>query len=170
MKRLLSIGLTLMLVTAALAVRVQAEEIPPEAQAMNIYRAVRAQDYKAMFYLMAFTAKGRATLTTAEQFVIDTAKGYAGSFKTKEEQEVTDRIFHSIADIMVGEAVIAGDRAVVPTSARITANGQTRLFRGSAHLIKQDGVWKLDLTIDDDAEKATAQRTSELFGKPDPAP
>ena len=123
-----------------------------------------------MFYLTAFPPKGKATLTTAEQFAIDMRKGYEGSFKTKEEQAVTDRIFQSIAEIMIGEPVITDDKAVVPTSAKITANGQTRTFKGQAHMIKDEGIWKLDLTFTEDSEQAMSQRTSELFGKPDPGP
>jgi hypothetical protein len=148
----------------------EAKAATPEAQAAKIYRVIRDQDYKAMFYLMAFTTKGKTTLSTAEQFALDVRKGYEGGFKTKEEQAVTDSIFKSIAGIMVGEPVITGDKAVIPTSAKITANGETKVFKGSAHLIKDEGVWKLDLTIDDDAEKAMAQRVQELFGQPDKNP
>jgi hypothetical protein len=119
-----------------------------------------------MFYLMAFTPKGKATLSTADQFALDVHKGYESGFKTVEKKETTDRIFRSIAEIMVGEPVITDDKAVVSTSAKITANGQTRVFKGAAHLIKDDGSWKLDLTISEDAEQAMAQRISELFGKP----
>lgn len=142
----------------------------PEAQTLKIYKAVRDQDYRGMFSLMAFPAKGKATLTTAEQFAIDMQKGYDGSFKTPEEKAATDRIFRSISDIMIGEPVITDDKAVIPTSAKITANGKTRVFKGQAHLIKDDGVWKLDLTFTDDSEKATAQRVGELFGSPENSP
>ena len=165
--------LTLCLITGAFAGRALAQTDPaaakipgPEAQALTIYRAVRDQDYKAMFYLMAFTPKGKTTLSTADQFALDVRKGYDNSFKTAEEKEATDRIFRSIAEIMVGEPVITGDKALVSTSAKITANGRTRVFKGEAHLIKDDGNWKLDLTISEDAEQAMAQRISELFGKP----
>lgn len=142
-------------------------EATPEAQALRIYKAIRDQDYKALFYLMAFTPKGRATMTTAEAFAVDMRKGYESSFKTPAEQAETDKIFQSISDIMIGEPVITVSKAAIPTSARITANGATRTFRGQAYLIKDDGVWKLDLTFTDDTEKATAQRVSEMFGKPE---
>jgi hypothetical protein len=92
-------------------------------------------------------------------------KGYESSFKTPEEQKTTDAIFKSIKDIMVGEAVISGDTAAVPTSATISSNGQTRAFKGVAHLIRHQGTWKLDLTFNDDSEKAMAQRVGEIFGK-----
>ena len=170
MKKILSLMLTFGLITSTMVVRAAAEEITPETQALKIYKVIRDQDYKAMFYLMAFTPKGRATLTSAEQFAMDMQKGYDSSFKTKEEKAECDRMLRSISEIMIGEPVIAGDKAVIPVSAKITANGKTMLFKGQAHLIKEAGVWKLDLTIDDDAEKATAQRVSELFGQPSPVP
>lgn len=177
MKKFLSVLLTLCAFTWTLAPPAGAQEstdtakaATPEAQALKVYQAVRDQNYLAMFYLMAFTPKGKSTLTTAEQFALDVQKGYEGGFKNKEEQAVTDAIFRSIAGIMVGEPVITGDKAVLPVSAKITANGQTRQFKGQAFMCQEEGVWKFDLTFTDDAEQAMAQRVQELFGKPEPAP
>jgi hypothetical protein len=177
MKRFLSVVLTAGVITWAMTARASAQEsspetkaAPPEAQAGKIYRAIRDQDYKAMFYLLAFTPKGKTTLTTPEQFDIDMRKGYESGFKTAQEKETVDHIFKSIAEIMIGEPVISEDKALVPTSSKITANGQTRTFKGEAHLINDEGVWKLDLTFTEDSEKAMSQRVSELFGKPDPSP
>ena len=177
MKKILSVLLTVGVFTWAVAARAGGPEASaadkaatPEAQALKLYKAVRDQDYKGMFYLMAFPEKGKATLTTAEQFAIDMQKGYDSSFKTPEDKERTDRIFRSISAIMIGEPVITGDKADIPTSAKITANDRTLVFKGQAHLIKDDGVWKLDLTFTDDSEKATAQRISELFGTPEKTP
>jgi hypothetical protein len=174
LRKFISALLTIGVITWTASARAEAPESPagdrtatPEAQALKLYKAVRDQDYKAMFYLMAFTVKGKATLSNADQFALDVKKGYESGFKTKEEQAVTDRIFHSIAEIMIGEPVITGDKAEIPTSAKITANGETKFFKGRAHLIKDEGVWKLDLTIDEDAEKAMAQRVQELFGQPE---
>ncbi len=177
MKKILSVVLIVSAVSWAMPIRASAQDNPPEAkaatpeaQALKVYQAVRDQDYKAMFYLMALTPKGKTTLTTADQFATDVRKGYEGSFKTKEEQAVTDRLFKSIAGIMVGEPVITDDKAVLPVSAKITANGKTRQFKGEAHMRHDEGVWKFDLTITDDAEQAMAQRITELFGKPEPGP
>lgn len=176
MKKFLSVLLAIGAFTWAMAPQAGAQEstdtakaATPEAQALKIYQAVREQNYLAMYSLFAFSPKNKATLTTAEQFVADTKKGYESSFKTKEEQSVTDAIFKSIAGIMVGEAVITGDKAVVPVSAKVTANGLTRLFKGQIYLCLDEGVWKLDLTFTDDAEQATARRVAELFGKAEPA-
>ena len=80
----------------------------PASQALKIYKALGAQDYRALFYLMAFTEKGQATLTTAEQFAIEVRQGYESGFKTAEEKAVSDAILASISDIMVGEPVISG--------------------------------------------------------------
>lgn len=139
----------------------------PASQALKIYQTFRDQDYAALFYLVAFTEKNRAGLTSADQFAIDVRKGYESGFKTPEEKASTDAILHSIANIMVGEAVVNGNFAAVPTSAHITINGRVFSFKGTAHLIQDRGVWKLDLTFDEDSEKAMAQRTSELLGAPE---
>ncbi len=138
----------------------------PGAQALKIYQSLRDQNHVAMFYLMAFTPEGRATLTDADQFAKDVKKGYDESFKTPEQKAVSDKLLQSISNIMVGEPVISGDKAVVPTSADITVNEKVYTFKGEAHLILEDGVWKLDLTIDASSEKAMGQRTTELLGKP----
>ena len=174
LKKILCTFLVLGLVAGSLSAQAAAQAKPsgdatatPEAQALRIYKALRDQDYKALFYLMAFTAEGRKSLTTAEAFAIDMQKGYESSFKVPAEQEQTDKIFRSISDIMIGEAVITGNKAVMATSAKITVNGVTPTFRGQAYLIKDDGVWKLDLTFTDDVEKSVAQRVSEILGKPD---
>ena len=141
-----------------------------ETQTVKIYRTLRDQDWKAWYYLAAFSPKLKAELkekgTTADDFAADVWKGYNSSFKTPEEKKATDDIFKSITEIMVGEAVITGQTAVVPTTAKISAGGKTRTFKGAAHLVDDAGVWKLDLTFSDDAEKATSQRVSEIFGSP----
>ena len=140
----------------------------PEAQTLKIYRAFRDQDYKALFYLIAFTPQARVSAMSADTFAADMQRGYEASFKTPEERAGTDKILRGISDIMIGEPVITGTKAAVPTSAKITGpTGVTITFRGQANLIKEDGVWKLDLTFTDDTEKAMAQRTAEIFGNPE---
>lgn len=138
----------------------------PEAQALKIYHSLRDQDYKAMYYLLAATEKGKANFGTVDQFASDVQKGYDDSFKTPEEKAESDNLLKSISDILIGEAVITGNKAVVPTSARITINNQVYTFKGQAFLIQDEGVWKLDLTFDENSEKAMGQRTAELLGKP----
>jgi len=168
---------TLGLAAVALAPRAYAEATAPDATATvaetqtgKVYRALRDLDWMAWYNLVAFSEKLTAELkdkgTTPEMFAADMQKGYESSFKTPEEKKVTDDIFKSIKDIMVGEAVISGDTAVVPTSATISSNGQARAFKGTAHLIRRQGTWKLDLTFSDDSEQAMAQRVGEIFGKP----
>lgn len=165
---LLAMGIVVCLLTPpAVAQAAGDTTATPAAQALKIYQALRDQDYRALFHLLAFTAKGQATLTTAEDFARDVRAGYDSGFKTPEEKAISDRILASISGIMIGEPVITGNKAAIPTSARITVKGQTLTFRGMAHLIKDKGVWKLDLTFDEDSEKTMAQRTGELIGSPE---
>lgn len=160
-----------LLAAPALAQRSAAAEsrATPASQALKIYKALGAQDYRSLFYLIAFTEAGQTTLSTPEQFALDMDTGYASSFKTSEARARSDAILKSISDIMIGEPEISGNLAHVPTSSHITIDGQVHTFRGVAHLILDRGVWKLDLTIDEDSEKAMAQRTTELLGKPEQA-
>ncbi len=169
---LLAVGVIALLVAAPAGAKEKAKpkvipQATPAAQALKIYQALRDQDYKGMFYLLAFTEKGRATLTTAEAFGIEVQRGYDMSFKSPEEKAASDALLASISDIMVGEPVITDNKAVIPTSSRITVQGNTYMFKGAAHLILDGGVWKLDLTFDENSEAAMAQRTAELLGKPE---
>ncbi|MGH8049328.1 MAG: hypothetical protein ACREPB_01560 [Arenimonas sp.] len=166
---LLSLGVMALLMAAPANAKLKAtgnKAATPEAQALKIYQSLRDQDYKAMYYLLAATEKGKATFGTVEQFALDVQKGYDGSFKTPEEKAASDNLLKSISDIMIGEPVITGNKAVVPTSAKITVNSKVYTFKGEAFLIKDDGVWKLDLTFDENSEKAMGQRTAELLGRP----
>lgn len=138
----------------------------PSDQALKFYQSLRDQDYKAMYYLLAVTERGKATFGTVDEFARDVKKGYDASFATPEEKLASDNLLKSISDIMIGEAVITDNKAVVPTSAKITINNQVYTFKGAAFMIQDQGVWKLDLTFDESPEKAMAQRTSELLGKP----
>lgn len=168
---LISLSVMALLASAPVHAKVKAvgsTTATPETQALKIYQSLRDQDYKAMYYLLAATEKGKAMFGTVDQFALDVQKGYDDSFKTPEEKTVSDNILKSISDIMIGEPVIAGNKAVVPTSAKITINNKVYTFKGEAFLILDEGVWKLDLTFDEDSEKAMAQRTTELLGKPAP--
>ena len=170
-KLLPSALLALCVFVGATAIPAVAESGPtqatsPEAQAVKIYRSLRDQDWQAWFFLVAFSPKAKESLkdTTAEAFAADVWKGYNNSFKTPEDKKKTDDLFKSIGGIMVGEAVISGNTAAVPTSARITVNDKVLAVSGIAHLINVDGVWKLDLTFSDNTEQATSQRVGELIG------
>lgn len=141
----------------------------PAAQALKIYQSFRDQDYRALYYLVAATEKGKTMFGTVDQFALDVKNGYDSGFKTPEEKTKTDNILKSISSIMIGEPVITGNKAAIPTSSRITIDNKVYTFRGTANLIQDDGVWKLDLTFDENVEKAMAQRTAELLGKPETA-
>lgn len=166
---LLSLGVIALLAVAPVNAKVKAtsdKAATPKTQALKIYQSLRDQDYKAMYYLLAATERGKATFGTVDQFARDVQKGYDESFKTPEEKAASDNLLKSISDIVIGEPVITGNKAVVPTSAKITVNNQVYTFKGEAFLIRDEGVWKLDLTFDENSEKAMGQRTAELLGKP----
>ncbi len=166
---LIAIGVIALLVAAPAGAKEKAKAaaIPratPAAQALKIYQSVRDQDYRAMYYLLAVTAKGKTGLGTQDEFARDMKKGYDDGFKTPEEKAASDRFFASLSDIMIGEPVITGNKAVVSTSAKAIVNDQVFSFKGVAYLILDDGAWKLDLTFDEDAGKAMTQRLTELLG------
>lgn len=166
---LLALGVIASLIALPVSAKVKTtgnKVATPAAQALKIYQSLRDQDYRVMYYLLAATEKGKASFGTVDQFARDVQRGYDESFKTVQEKTESDNLLKSISDIKIGKPVITGNKAVVPTSAKITVNNQVYTFKGEAFLIKDEGVWKLDLTFDENSEKAMGQRTAELLGKP----
>ncbi len=166
---LLAVGVIALLVAAPTDAKEKAKaaaipQATPAAQTLKIYQSVRDQDYRAMYYLLAVTAKGKTGFGTQDEFARDMKKGYEDGFKTPEEKAASDRFFASLSDFKTGEPVITGNKAVVSTSANAIVDGQVFRFKGQAYLILDEGVWKLDLTFDEDAGKAMTQRLTELLG------
>ncbi|MEO6391323.1 MAG: hypothetical protein ABIP75_05680 [Pyrinomonadaceae bacterium] len=137
----------------------------PEAQTKRIYEAIRDLNFRDFYYLLAVSPKLKKRFPAdPETFARDMREGFEGGPANASEAKLTRDMFNSIREIMVGPAVITGKKAVVPTSARITVEGHNYLYEGSAHLILDDGEWKLDLTDTDDLEVAMTKSTMLLLG------
>ncbi len=117
-----------------------------------------------MFFIVKFSPKVQADMPDDPDVF---ATGLAQGIRDSDPEGVVDKLFKSITDIMIGEPVVNGNNAEVPTAANLTINGKVVHFKGTAHLVQDKNVWKWDLTATDDAQKATSQGIQELIGKPD---
>jgi hypothetical protein len=132
------------------------------SQALALYRALQKENWRALYYLAAFSPKIKGTLHGPDQFAADVQKGINQS----DTNGMVHKLFQGMKHIKVGPATVHGNKATAPTSADITFNGQTAHFKGLAKMIKDGGIWKWDLSYTDDVEKATSDSIQELLGKP----
>jgi len=95
------------------------------------------------------------------------AEGVRRGISSDEDgQKTVNDVLDNLSNITVGDPVVSGDKADVPTSARLAINGRVLVFKGIAHMIKDSEVWKWDLTFSDDTKAATEQAMLALIGKP----
>jgi hypothetical protein len=170
MRKTVSVVLTsclafLSLTTSLGAARQNAAASSPKADALKLYTIIKNEDWKGLFFIVKFSAKVQADMPTDPDVF---AKGMADGIRESDPDGVTDKLFKSISDITVGEPVVNGNNADVPTAANLTINGKVFRFKGTAHLVQDKNVWKWDLTFTDDAQQATSQGIQTLLGKPDP--
>ena len=166
----LTILLLLVLPVSAIAQHTQqpGERRPqPQAQALKVYTVIRDQDWRSLYFLTAVSPPIKKLMPTSpEVYAIQLQQGLE---QGPDKGERTKRFLASISGINVGVPIIKGDKAQVPTSATVTFTGTPQVFKGVAHLIKDDGVWKLDLTEAnnlEDLQKVTTQQVAALIGKP----
>ena len=167
MRRAISIiVLTLAAVSATAQTHLSSPDIKsdPKAQALKLYLAIQAQDWKTMYFLTLFSPNVRKEMP-------DDADAFARGVRTginseKDGQKNIDDLLNNLSEITVSDAVVTGDKADVPTSAKFTLNGKTVIFKGTAHMIKDGVEWKWNLTFSDDTKTATEQALLALIGKP----
>jgi hypothetical protein len=136
----------------------------PGAQALKLYLAIQKQDWRSMYLLTLFSEKVRNEMPDdPDAFATGVRAGINGE---KDGQKTLDDLLNNLSEIEVAEPVISGDKADVPTSAKLTLNGRMVPFKGVAHMIRYKDVWKWDLSFSDDTRTATEQALLALIGKP----
>ncbi len=137
----------------------------PSSQALALYKSLKNQDWRALYFLAEFSPAVKKQLPGPDKFATEVKEGIDNSGGAAD----VDMIFKNMSDIQVGEAVVKGGRATVPTSSKITLKGKIIIFKGAARMINAAGIWKWDLTFTNDPEKATSTAMQELIGKPVPS-
>lgn len=133
----------------------------PKAVTVALYDAYRNQNWKRFFYLCHF--EGRMSAKTARAADEFTRGAERGAASVPDAAELI-RLLRQMTEIQAGEPNITGDRATVPTSARVNKDGGSYLVRGTARLIKVDGKWELEGGETPESFEAAAR---ELLGTPD---
>lgn len=137
----------------------------PEAQAKRIYEAIRDLNFREFYYLLGVSPQARKQFPAdPDTFAREMREGFEGGSGDATEAKATRDMLGSIKDIKIGRAVVTGNKAFVPTSARMKVEGHKHLYEGSANLILDEGVWKLDLTFTDDLKVAMSKSTLLLIG------
>src|SRR5262249_18428406 len=124
-------------------------------------KAVLSQDWKTAYPLIAFSEEGKKKAPDAD------------AFATLQNQQINSnpfvsQIFNQLKEAAqtatVGEPVINGDKADVPTSIKMSGSlGGT--YKGTAHMINEGGVWKFDLTSGSAMD--TIKANIDLVGRPE---
>lgn len=133
----------------------------PKDQAVKVLTALKSQDWKALYPLIAFSASDKAKFPDAETFAKDANEKLGGNPQAKVG---LDQVFSTLSDISAGEPTYNGDKAEVPTSSKINVGGMSVSLKGTAHLIKEGGIWKLNST---NGGVQDAMTIIDLVGKPD---
>jgi hypothetical protein len=138
-------------------------ESNPKAQALKLYTVIKNRDWKSMYSLTLFSTNVRQKMPSdPEEFASGMRKGISDSGGDK----TVNDLFNNMSNLAVGEPVVRGDKAAVPTSSTITMNGSTLSFKGTAHMTRDGDLWKWDLTFTDDTQAAVEQELQILLGKP----
>ena len=138
----------------------------PKDQAVLAYTAfIKDQDYKKLYTVVALSEEEKKKYTDAETFEKEFTTVLSTNQMAKAGMEM---LKNSISDISSGEPAYSGGKADVPTSAKLSFNGNTVTMKGTAHMIKEGGIWKLDWTAG--GEAAGQKSITDLMGKPDGAP
>jgi hypothetical protein len=172
MRRLIQIvvlGLVAISVTARpLNVRQDtAPQSDAKAQALKLYLVIQKQDWESLYSLILFSPRMRQGMSGDSG---DFAAGIRQGISENDGQKALRTLFENMSDIAVGEPVVNGDKAEVPTSSKDIISGKTVFFKGTAHMIKDGTVWKWDLSFTDDIGAATSQQLIDLIGKPSSSP
>lgn len=134
----------------------------PKENALHVYTAMLKGDWATAYDYM--DKSGASNVPSKEAFV-----------KLQEDQINAnptakmgiDLLKNSTSDYKVGEPVINGTEADVPTSCKMTIMGQSLTFKGTAHMVYRGGKWLLKVGGDYSSGLKSGQ---DLIGKPDNLP
>lgn len=159
------ISVILALVFAANAQKVEStDQADAAAAALKVFQTLQKQDWAGLFHIVSFSPALQKQMPNdssefARQFV-------SGLNENAEDAAATRKLFDGMSEIKVGTAVVTGNKAAVPVSCRITIEGNSLVFNGTANMIKLGSVWRWDMTSSDDPAEATETALTALLGMP----
>ena len=137
----------------------------PKDQALAVYKAYLAQDYKTAYSLVALSPETQKKYPNADAFAADRTKTVdtvlaSNPLLAKLKASIQESTKAAVATATVGDPVVTGDKADVPTSCQVSFMGRSVKFKGTAHMVNESGIWKLDMT------SGEAQNSTALVGRP----
>jgi hypothetical protein len=134
----------------------------PKDQALAVFKAYLGQDYKTAYSLTALSPETAKKYPTADSYSADLERTLGPLLSSS---SLLSAIKSAAATAGVGEPTVSGDKADVPTSCQMSLLGRTLKFTGTAHMVLDNGIWKLDMRSDE--PNKPSQATMDLVGKPD---
>jgi hypothetical protein len=140
----------------------------PKEQAQKALNAINQRDWKGFFALCAWPPNVRVGPGDADTF----ARVADASFN-QSLQNAPEAIRQAVNNMKMtaGEPVISGSTADVPTSTLMTIGPVSVTLKGTAHMIRQAGIWKLDMTKGNPQDPSVWEKIgADLVGKPEGMP
>jgi len=121
----------------------------PKDQAIKVFNAYfKNQDWNAAYQLTALSDSDRKKFPSGDSIKAEFMKNPAA-------QAGFSQLSSAITGVTAGSPTINGDKADVPLSSTLKSpmGGMEVKLNGTAHLIKQGSIWKLDLTTGTELEQ-----------------
>ncbi len=132
----------------------------PKDQAQKLLNAVLVDhDWKTTYGLVAMNAETKKKYPNADSVASEQNKQINAN-------PMAAQIFNNLkfTNITTGDPTFNNGKADVPTSASLSIAGRSLSFHGTAHMVREAGIWKLDATSNDPQQLISMQ--SDLL-KPD---
>ena len=136
----------------------------PKDQAKLVYTAALKQDWKTAYPLCAFSPEGKKTFPNAEAFETVSKEGYDKLAENPVFAQVIQQLKSAADTATVGDPVMNGDQSDVPTSLKMNVLGQSLTLKGTAHMVNDGGIWKLNVT--GTTAQELAKVSEDLVGRP----
>ena len=141
----------------------------PKDQALAVYKAFLSNNYKTAYALSALSADTMKKYPDAESYSAAQQKAADAALESSPflkplKGAIDDALKGAAASATVGEPAITGDKAEVPTSASLTIMGQSVALKGTAHMVNDGGIWKLDATTE--TPSRVGKTRLDLIGRP----
>lgn len=130
----------------------------PRTATQALLETLRMQNWHQFYYLCVFERGEEKSARAASEFDGELRKYVSSNSHSIE----ISRVFSAMTEIQIGAPSISGNSATVPTSWECHIDGETIALSGSAHLIKENGLWGLDELSGEGHEEGWAM--AELIG------
>jgi hypothetical protein len=140
----------------------------PKDQAVKLGAALKAKNWGDIFDLCAWPPDKVASNSRSE-FITGADKGFdkAASLAGPEAAAMAKQAVATLETVS-GEPTANADGTDVPVTNKMTLGGITVSLKGVAHMVRQGGIWKLNMLQFDPKDPSTVQTAfKEFIGQPE---